>query len=171
MGRIITEEEIRALLDEAKPLPHNWAKRLKPRLVSGQTHMRRKLEGVHGDNGNDFVIDLRYNSIQLLDFSIILSLIDHDGQRHILTRFNGKHPSFHTNKWEKKYGKPNASFHPDFHIHKATERYQCEGFDIDGYAELTTHYSSFDSALRFFVQSNGFFIEGEPPTPLLDGVE
>jgi hypothetical protein len=169
MTRILSDSEILLLIGERKPLPQRWSTRLKPKPVSGQSHLRKKLE-IKGHDGNEFVIDLRVNSLDQLDFSVIHSFIDQDGQRYIITRFNGKHQSIHTNKWEKKYGKANASFRPCFHIHRATERYQNEGFAIDGYAEVTSEYASFDAALRCFLQSNGFVQEGDDQ-PLFDNLE
>jgi len=169
MARVLPDDEIAGLLDEKKLLPRNWATRLAPKKMAGQAHLRRKVD-VKGDGGNDFNIDVRLNSLDQLDFSIILSFIDNDGQRYIIRRYNGKHLSSHTNQWEKRHGRPKASFGPSFHIHTGTERYQIEGLKIDGYAEVTNEYASFDSALRLFVNCNGFSVEGED-FPLLDQTE
>ena len=159
MPRILTDAEIVRLLNERKVLPGNWAKRLAPKASAGQVHLRRNL-CIGGENRSQFVIDVRQNLNSLLDFSIILSFVDDDNHKYILTRFNGRHPSQHTNKWEKKHRQPGAEFRNVFHIHKATERYQQEGYGIDGYAEPTQSYSSFDAALREFISSNGF-VTGE----------
>ena len=71
-----------------------------------------------------------------------------------LTRFNGRHPSQHTNGLEKKAGNTCCSFRNRFHKHIATERYQlAEGFEIDHYAEVTDEYDSFDKALVRFPSS------------------
>jgi hypothetical protein len=104
---------------------------------------------------------------------LILLFQDSDGTEYRLTRFNGRHPSQHTNKWEKARGLPNAIFRNCFHVHRATERYQVEGYEIDGYAEVTTEYDSFDSALHAFVRSNGFSLpDAEASEPgLFDGQE
>ena len=40
----------------------------------------------------------------------------------------------------------------DFHIHRATQRYQEFGFDEDAYAEVTDKYSDLPSALNSFVK-------------------
>ncbi len=47
------------------------------------------------------------------------------------------------------------SFH-DFHIHKATERYQLGDYPIDGYAEVTDAYSTFEEALNAFLKDCHF---------------
>lgn len=75
-----------------------------------------------------------------------------------LAKTHGRHPSQHSNKWEKARNLPNAAFRNRFHIHMATERYQLEGFDIDGYAEVTPLYDSFETALEKFVRSNGLSV-------------
>lgn len=168
MPRILSDAEIAELLCEQKTLPANWAKRLAPRPTARQVHRKKSLS-ISGANGSQFVIDVRQNPNSLLDFTVILTFVDDDSHRYILTRFNGRHPSQHTNKWEKKRGQPGSEFRNVFHIHTATERYQQEGYSIDGYAEPTQSYSSFDTALREFVASNGFVIgQGdEPQDPML----
>ena len=117
---------------------------------------RQRALDIQGEEGHRFRIVLRQNSINMLDFSIILMFIDEDGTSYRLCRFNGRHPSLHTNKWEKQRGLPGATFHNRFHIHHATERYQVAELEIDGYAEPTQKYSSFDTALEAFIGHNGF---------------
>jgi hypothetical protein len=168
MPRILSDGEIGLLIAEKKTLPQKWEAWLKPKL-SPDGYLRKRHE-VTGEDGHDFVIDVRASVIGQSDFSVILPVADADGQRYVLARFNGRHLSDHTNKWEKKNRKTNFRFRNDFHIHRATERYQLAGFPIDGYAEPTRNYSSFDAALRCFVSSNGFVIERED-RPLLDRLE
>lgn len=129
--------------------------------------MQRDLQ-VKGMNGNAFRIVMRQSTINALDFSIILVFEDRDGTQFRLCRYNGRHPSAHTNKLEKREGRANATFRNAFHIHMATERYQQQGYDIDGYAEVTKVYSSFDSALEQFLTTNGF-LRPEEHLPLFDG--
>ena len=113
-----------------------------------------------GTRWHRFQVQVRDNKLALLDFSVILLFIDSDGSQYILLRYNGKHPSEHTNKWEKRRKLPNANLRNVFHIHRATERYQVEpGCLIDGYAEATQEYCSFDTALSALVRSNGFKVE------------
>lgn len=154
MPRVLTEDEIASLLAEPKPLPANWAARLSTRAKSSAAFGHRELD-VDGTSGGRYRLVIRTNRINPLDFSLILLFRDTDGSEYRLVRFNGRHPSQHTNKLEKAAKLDNASFRNRFHIHTATERYQLEGFDIDGYAEPTDRYDSFESALREFVRSNG----------------
>jgi hypothetical protein len=60
--------------------------------------------------------------------------------------------------YEKARTHPNAFFRNRFHIHRATERYQVEGYEIDGYAEATDCYDSLESALNIFVRTNGLSV-------------
>ena len=167
MTRVLTEEDISELLQEAKPLQQNWESRLRPRPKSNFKFTQRDCE-VHGNDGHVFRIIIRHNIINPLDFSIILTFKDEDETELCLCRYNGKHPSQHTNKLEKTKSLPDSSFRNAFHIHMATQRYQEEGLEIDGYAEVTRSYSSFDTALRVFVRSNGFSVAGENEPSLFD---
>jgi hypothetical protein len=167
MARILTDEEIARLLQEAKPLARNWETRLRPLPKSNSKFTQRHCE-MEGKNGHTFRIIIRRNMINPLDFSIILVFRDEDGAEFNLCRYNGKHPSQHTNKLEKSKGLPNGSFRNTFHIHMATQRYQEKGLSIDGYAEVTNEYSSFDAALRTFVRANGFSVPSDEPS-LFDG--
>lgn len=145
---------------EPKELPQNWRVRLTPRKKRDRCHLERQVRLV-GSKGNRFRINVRDNPASLFDFSIILTFVDSDRTEYRLLRCNGKHPSDHTNKWEKKQRLPRAKFRNAFHTHKATERYQQEGFDIDGYAEETDKYHSLDSALEEFVRLGGFVTQTE----------
>lgn len=58
----------------------------------------------------------------------------------ILKRYNGKSHQ-HTNKIEQN------TFY-DYHIHTATIRYQELGGNIEGYAEVTTAYSTLEGAWK-----------------------
>jgi len=166
MKRVLSDEEIEGLIHERKLLPQGWESRLQTRPKSDRRYARRNWE-VKGKGGNSFNIIVRQNTINLLDFSIILLFRDKNGDEFRLCRYNGKHPSEHTNRFEKIKGLQNDSFRNVFHIHKATQRYQEESFDITGYAEPTTEYSSFEGALRVFLQKNGF-VEN---LPLFDNQE
>lgn len=157
MPRVLTDAEIAELLAEPKPLPANWMSRLAVRPKSDSTFTHREFE-LQVKSGRRFRLILRGNTLNPLDFSLILIFRDQDGSEYRLIRFNGRHPSQHTNKWEKARSLPNAAFRNRFHIHSATERYQVEGYEIDGYAEVTDRYDSFESALNHFVRSNGLSV-------------
>ena len=168
MARVLTNPEIDALLQESKLLPKNWESRLLPHPKSNFRFTQRSCD-IQGENNSDFRVIIRRNTINPLDFSIILMFKDEDGAEFNLCRYNGKHPSQHTNKLEKMRGIPNSSFRNKFHIHLATQQYQEEELAIDGYAEVTDKYSSFETALRVFVTENGFSVNGDVELPLFDG--
>lgn len=167
MPRTLTDDEITNFVAESKALPKNWTTRLRPHTKSNFQHAQRALE-VQGEAENKFRIIIRTNTINRMDFSIILTIKDKDGGEFVLRRYNGKHPSQHTNRLEKARGEPNSSFRNTFHIHKATQRYQEEGLPIDGYAEVTKEYASFDTALQAFVRSNGIVLPGDDEPSLFD---
>ena len=162
MPRVLSDNEINALLAEPKPLPQDWRKKLSLRQKSDARFKQRELT-LRTETGNKFIVKLRHNTQSPLDFSVILVFVASDGTDYRLTRYQGPHPSQHTNKLEKAKNLRNTSFRNRFHIHRATERYQREfGFKmIDGYAEPTDRYASFESALDLFLRSNGFLIPEE----------
>ncbi len=153
--RILTEGEIQDLIDEQKTLPPDWhnALRLKPKRSS--QYDEREIP-VHSVSGELFRIIARRNRQNQLDFSVILVFEDTDGSEYRLVRYNGKHPSRHSNKWEKDQGREAWRIGPDFHMHRATERYQKDGYAIDGYAEVTDAYCDFGSAVEAFLAATGF---------------
>lgn len=155
MARILTDQEIADLLGEKKPLPPNWGTRLRLRQKRGYQYEERQLD-VTSEQGRNFRFVARRNRQNPLDFSIILVFEDDDGNDYRLTRYNGKHPSRHTNRWEKDMGEASHTFDPDFHIHRATERYQRDGYAIDGYAETTDDYSDYGSAFDAFLEGCNF---------------
>lgn len=168
--RILRDSEIEALISETKLLPENWQDRLQLKEKSTYQHEERYIE-ISGLNDNMFRVILRRNRINTFDFSIILIYRDKDGKEYRLLRYNGKHPSEHTNKWEKKYGLPGHTFDPAFHIHRTTERYQETGYPIDGFAEVTTAYHDFYSALDRFLDDNNFRYPGGSQRSIFEGGE
>ena len=96
-----------------------------------------KTRGVQKENdftinrldGSQFKIILRQNALNVLDFSAILGYIPKESNQVFkLRRYNGKSHQ-HSNRIEKQM------FY-DFHIHKATERYQSSGMKEESFAEL-----------------------------------
>lgn len=167
---ILRDAEIEALISEPKLLPENWQSRFQLKGKSGFQHEERSIE-VTGQSGNLFRVVLRRSRINTFDFSIILMFQDKDGKEYRLLRYNGKHPSKHTNTWEKKQGIPDHKFGPAFHIHRATERYQEAGYPMDGFAEVTTSYYDFRSALDCFVKEGNFRQIESPQRSLFEGGE
>lgn len=142
-----TDTEITALISEIKILPVNYMEKLLAFKYVNQ-HIESKFR-ILGENGNNFVVILRKNRINNLDFSVILSIEKpRSNQIFILRRYNGK-SHFHTNKIEKE------RFY-DFHIHEATERYQKLGMKPEGYAYRTNRYSNFEEAISCLLHDCGF---------------
>ena len=84
-----------------------------------------------------------------LDFSIILAVqIPQSNQLFRLQRYNGNSHQ-HTNLIEKETFR-------DFHIHRATERYQLVGVREDAYATPTARYGDFDGALDCLYDDSNF---------------
>jgi hypothetical protein len=158
--RILTDSEIAELIGEPKPLPSNWQTRLRPRLKANVQFEQRELD-IQTSAGRRFRIVIKKSLLNLFDFSIILMFQDADGSEYRLTRYNGRHSSRHTNKWEKTRDLPNSQFEPAFHTHLATERYQQASLKMDGYAEVTDMYNDYPSALEAFL--SGCRFEREDP--------
>ena len=118
------DEDIAGLIQERKPLPADYRSRIQLKAKRG--HKERQLE-IRGASGNEFRIILRQSNSNSLDFSIILAVYPpQSNQPFRLRRYNGKSHQ-HTNIIE------NDMFY-DFHIHKATERYQELGMREDSFA-------------------------------------
>ena len=98
-------------------------------------------------DGSKFKIMIRQSTQNPLDFSLILGYIPSNSNVLFrLIRYNGKSHE-HQNKLEKC-----PKFY-DFHIHKATERYQLDdSFKEEHYAEVTKIYSDIHSALNCFIK-------------------
>jgi len=146
MPALLTDNQIAALLVEAKPLPSDYRARVQTKPKRG--HRERELD-VDGAQGNKFRIILRQSSINPLDFSAILSWLPPQSSTAFrLCRFNGKSHE-HTNSIE------GDTFY-DFHIHRATERYQQLGAREDTFAKPTGSYQDFAGALRCLITDCGF---------------
>lgn len=165
MARVLTDNEIAELIDDPKPLPQNWQARLQLRPKRGLQYEERQLD-VTSTIGRNYRFVARRNRQNPLDFSIMLIYEDGDGSEYRLIRYNGK-TSRHTNNWEKHRGQPDHTFEPGFHIHRATERYQRDGYKIDGYAELTDSYTEYNSAFDAFFDGCNFRRPESPQQRLL----
>lgn len=166
MPRIISNEERDDLLTERKQLPSRYETRLAPVKQSSSCMARRQFSVV-GDEGHSFEVFVRRNMNWAEDFSIGLIFIDEDNNRYILTRYNGASHK-HTNHLERQAGEDNHTFRDQFHIHVATERYQRGRGSIDGYAEPTSRFNSFESALDAFLKGTGFVTEASDGHPRPD---
>lgn len=151
MAVLLTEDDIRRLLEERKPVPPDYSKRivLKPK----RGHKESQLD-ITGANGSEFVLIVRQAEANQLDFSVILAYRPPNTNRLFrLMRHNGKHE--HTNLLEAEtfYG---------FHIHTATERYQDCGLREDAYAKPTTRYSDYGGAIRQMQRDCAFDLPVDP---------
>jgi len=148
MAELLTDEEIGRLLTESKPLPDNVPERIKLKPKRG--HKEAELD-VTGADGSSFRLILRQSMLNPLDFSVILAYQFPQTNVFLrLRRYNGKSHE-HTNKLE------GDRFY-DFHIHKATRRYQESGLREDAFAEPTERYADFDSALQCLWQDGAFVL-------------
>ena len=147
MAIIFSDLEISSLLDERKQLPDDWRNRI--RFSRQKLNHEEGFLNVTGDSGNDFRIIARRNTLNQLDFSVILAVqVQGTNRLFRLRRHNGRSHE-HTNRIEQQ------TFY-DFHIHYATERYQALGMREDGYAEVTDRYGAFHQALDCLIRDANF---------------
>lgn len=139
MKRIFTDIEINNLINEVKSINVNDYNNLLILTRQRKQHLEKEVV-IKNSDGSSFLIIIRKNKLNIMDFSVILGYLPHKTNSVFrLRRYNGKSHS-HTNKIEKN------SFY-DFHIHTATERYQLLGMREDHYAEPTSKYSDVNGAV------------------------
>lgn len=157
MAIILSDKEIDDLVQEKKPLPEDYRAKIQMRAKTG--HKERELD-VKGEGGNEFRLILRQGTINPLDFSIILAYRPpNSNQLFRLRRYNGKsHEHSNIIEREKFY---------NFHVHRATTRYQEIGSNEDSYAEPTDRFSDFNQALSCMLKECGFQIPSELQERLL----
>ena len=159
MAITLTDAEIDILIHESKSLPENYLARLVTRPKRG--HKERELDVV-GEAGSTFQLILRESLINPLDFSVILGyILPKSTTLFRLRRYNGKSHE-HTNSLESN------TFY-DFHVHRATERYQDAGFREDSFAEPTSRYQDYQGALSCLIVDCGFVIPDGDQTDLCEG--
>ncbi len=160
MAARYSDQEISDFIKERKPLSVDFWKQITLRNKRG--HKERELDVV-GEQGSQFRLILRENTINILDFSIILALCPSDTtQLFRLRRYNGKSHE-HTNHIERN------TFY-DFHIHYATERYQDLGSREDSFAEPSDRYASFFEAVDYMINDCGFDLPEESKQPLFEAL-
>lgn len=154
-GARYSDERIDALIKEAKTVPTNFKDGLIAALKKDNGHLRSDAT-IKGASGNTFKVAIRKNDLDVFDFSIIIYLVAPTGKEFILRRYNGNSHR-HTNRLEKEKI-------DGFHIHHATQRYQENTLHEEGYAEVTTRYSTYDAALDCLLEDCGFEFEASPAT-------
>lgn len=154
MLAILSDAEIDALVHEPKITPSGLLPPTK--LVERNKHLRREYEVKSATaSGNEFMIMVRQNTINRMDFSAILAYkVPGSTAVFRLRRYNGNSHE-HTNAIE------GDTLRYDFHIHLATERYQQKGPKEDAYAEPASRHSSFESAIRCLLEDCGFNVPNE----------
>ena len=156
MADFLSDEEIRALLAEAKGLPADYTRRFVLKLKRGHAEFDLDLNGA---GGSPFRVVARRSNFNPLDFSVILAYrVPGSNQVLRLKRYNGKSHE-HTNPIERQ------TFY-DFHIHTATERYQLSGNREDSFAEVTDRYANVDQAVECLFEDCGFIVPDEPQASL-----
>lgn len=138
MAVTFSDLEIKELIEEPKRAPADWHERI--RMARKRGHAEQHVE-IISDAGSLFRLILRLNTINHLDFSVILSVqTARPNMMFRLRRYNGKSHE-HTNHIEQH------TFY-NYHVHMATERYQRAGMKPGGYAEPTDRYSDIRGALK-----------------------
>ena len=134
--------EIDELVREPKPLSLGWELRILDRSTMIYV---KKFFDTKGIKNNTFRVIWRQLHSNPSDFCAILGVIPLGSNTLFrLRRYDSKH--IHSNPIEKE------KFN-DFHIHKATERYQEYGTkEEDKYAETTNRFSSLTGALQCLIK-------------------
>lgn len=161
MAIIVPDLEIAQYLDERKVLPGDYRKVVQTKPKRGHREQEICFDG---QKGNQFKVVARISDVNPLDFSVIFGVIIPNTSRFFrLCRYNGKSHE-HTNRIEGQ------TFY-DFHIHKATERYQRAGFEEDTYAIPSGEYSSIVQALDCMTIDLGFVLPDGDQRGLFDGLD
>lgn len=130
-----SDSQIRELLLEKKPLKKGWLKRIQLKNVRSGKEGTVDIDGSFGSQSKliikqskfskgDFCITL---GVYPLNSKTLFRLLRYDGSGHV-----------HSNKCLE--GDLIELIEYNFHIHRATERYQELGFDEEYYAEPTSRY-------------------------------
>lgn len=161
MALILTDSQIQAFLAEPKPITpdfRNWIAAMEPVLdsdgnVTDHLDCSRR---VTSTAGNKFMVVLRQNSRDLMDFSIGLRVVLTKKLEVALIRCNGWHGE-HRNKCHR--GTPAYIVPADTcHVHVQLERYLLKTGKPKkiGFASPTEAYESLAGALEYFVDCYGF---------------
>jgi hypothetical protein len=160
--RLVTDEEIEALLAEPKAMPPDfvWPPQLRRKA-------RRTYRQASWDLGSDgdvrFVLAARENVEDPLDYSVILCATFPDGVSLNLLRCNG--PSHgHRNRLEGQ------AFGPCEHVHWATERYQVVPKSYaEGFARPTDAFHNAEGAFRAVCEMAAIQVPPEDQLRLFPG--
>ncbi len=144
----LTNEQIQDLIDEPKQIDCSAVSLLRNmKIKSGRasSHFAHSRRFPRQNGEGDWLIYLRRNKLNPLDFSCGLGFIPQGrNQAFMLRRYNGKSHE-HTNRLEEQ-----PPFY-DFHIHQATETYQHSFYHDEHYAMPTDRYADLNEAFRCLV--------------------
>lgn len=142
-----SDRQIRDLILERKPLKEGWLKRIQPKNV------RSGKEGsvdIEGDFGSRFKLIIKQSKFSKRDFCLTLGVYPLNSKTLFrLLRYDGN-GHVHSNK--RFDGDLVDLIEYNFHIHRATERYQEAGLDEEYYAEPTDRYTSLNEALDCIIE-------------------
>jgi hypothetical protein len=148
MALILTDDEIKSLINEKKEIPLDFFTSIKLTSKLNRKFWKKKITG---ENGSAFHVFIRQAVLDPFNFSVGLTYtIPSTNKSFILKRYNGNYHR-HTNKIERE------TF-DGYHVHTATSRYQEFGGDEEGYAEITFAYSDLNGALRCMEKECGFVV-------------
>jgi hypothetical protein len=160
MPILLSDERIAQLISEPKVLSVV--------LLSGlrwKTKLRHKEAEValRGGYGSDFLVRLRQSMVNPFDFTAMLVYLPPDTNREFkLLRYNGRSHE-HGNRLE-------GDVFYDFHIHRATARYQDIGRSEESYAVVTNEYATVMEALNCLLRDANFSVEEGAQPSLFGGV-
>jgi len=160
---MLTDKEIAELLSERKALRKGALNFLRQvgQCTVGQS--RKRQVKCSGETGRRYSIFATYTAPKKPNYppkySVHVRYYPAGIKKFVtLVRCNSTHAA-HSNRIEKK-ARSGIQIVPagKYHIHTLTERYQqYEGKDL-GYAEETSHYNCFDSAIEYTCYSYGFYV-------------
>jgi hypothetical protein len=151
----LTNKEIQAFIKEPKYIDKTFQEIF---TFKNWKHKKGHKEfdySIERNDGSSFIVKIRLNNENQLDFSVILIFNPANTNHYfILRRYNGK-------SHEHKNTIEGAKFY-DFHIHKATERYQNEGRKAEHFAEPTNSYNNVKGAMRQFIEDCNVTLKENP---------
>lgn len=151
---VLTDAQIKELVDAPKILPDNYRSRLFPEKPAKRELM------VYDDQHRKYKILIREDLAYPDNFSVILMhILPQTNNFFCLRRYNCE--EIHNNLLEKE------KIH-GYHIHMATERYQAAGRKPEAYAELTERYTNPREAFACMVSDCNFIRPESERGPLLE---
>jgi hypothetical protein len=150
MEVFLSDIEIQDLISERKQM--TLAPNVLLRNMRDKRGHRASEHTISRPDDSLFIIKIRVNNENPLDFSVILGYSPANSTKlFLIRRYNGKSHE-HKNKLEGE-----RAFY-NYHIHTATERYQREGTKEEYFAEETDRYSTVQEALNCLISDCNIII-------------